>query len=78
MNKNAAALLCEWCDAILLATREHGAAKGEKSGGQRILRCVGTPACVAKNRYGLPETLPLSWPDLMSGLAGNLENQRTP
>ncbi|NLE57346.1 MAG: AAA family ATPase [Planctomycetes bacterium] len=78
LNKNAAALLCEWCDAILLATREHGAAKGEKSGGQRILRCVGTPACVAKNRYGLPETLPLSWPDLMSGLAGNLENQRTP
>ena len=69
LNKNAAALLCEWCDAILLATREHGAAKGEKSGGQRILRCVGTPACVAKNRYSLPETVPLAWPALMKGLA---------
>lgn len=78
LNKNATALLCEWCDAILLATREHGAAKGEKSGGQRILRCVGTPACVAKNRYDLPETLPLSWPDLMSGLTGSTENQQTP
>ena len=74
LNKNATALLCEWCDGVLLATREHGAAKGEKSGGQRILRCVGTPACVAKNRYGLPETLPLSWPALMSGLAGDPEN----
>ena len=74
LNKNATALLCEWCDAILLATREHGAAKGEKSGGQRILRCVGTPACVAKNRYGLPEMLPLSWSALMNGLAGNSEN----
>jgi len=71
LNKNATALLCEWCDAILLATRERGAAKGEKSGGQRILRCVGSPACVAKNRYGLPETLPLSWPALMNGLAGS-------
>lgn len=77
LNKNATALLCEWCDAILLATREHGAAKGEKSGGQRILRCVGTPACVAKNRYGLPETLPLSWPDLVNGLTGSPENQQT-
>jgi hypothetical protein len=74
LNKNATALLCEWCDAILLATREHGAAKGEKSGGQRILRCVGSPSCVAKNRYGLPEALPLSWPALMSGLAGPSEN----
>lgn len=74
LNKNATALLCEWCDAILLATREHGAAKGDKSGGQRILRCVGTPSCVAKNRYGLPETLPLSWPALMSSLARPSEN----
>jgi len=71
LNKNATALLCEWCDAILLATRERGAAKGEKSGGERILRCVGSPACVAKNRYGLPETLPLSWPALTNGLAGS-------
>ena len=71
LNKNATALLCEWCDAILLATREHGAAKGEKSGGQRILRCIGTPACVAKNRYELPEILPLSWPALMDSLVGN-------
>jgi len=69
LNKSATALLCEWCDAILLATREHGAAKGEKSGGHRILRCIGSPVCVAKNRYGLPEIIPLSWPDLMNRLS---------
>jgi len=75
LNKNATALLCEWCDAILLATREHGAAKGEKGGGQRILRCVGTPACVAKNRYALPEMLPLSWVALINSLSATVNSE---
>ena len=30
-------------------------------GGERIIRTVGSPACVAKNRYGLPSEIPLSW-----------------
>ena len=68
LNKHANAMLCEWCDAILLATRERGAAKGEKSGGERILRCIGSPTCVAKNRYNLPEMLPLDWSALMNAL----------
>lgn len=38
-------------------------------GGERILRTVGSPACVAKNRYGLPAEIALSWPALMQGLA---------
>ncbi len=70
LHKHANAMLCEWCDAILLATREFGAAKGEK-GGERVLRCVGGPACVAKNRYNLPEVLPLSWQALMNALTQN-------
>ena len=72
LHKHANALLCEWCDAILLATRERGAAKGEKSGGERVLRCVGSPSCVAKNRYNLPEMLPLSWSHLMAALTANV------
>jgi len=68
LHKHANALLCEWCDAILLATRERGAAKGEKSGGERVLRCIGSPTCVAKNRYNLPEMLPLDWSALMDAL----------
>ena len=30
-------------------------------GGERMIRTVGSPACIAKNRYGLPAELPLSW-----------------
>lgn len=75
LNKHAAALLCEWSDAVLFATRrmrtqtEDGGfgrrrttahALG-KDGGERVLRCVGGPACVAKNRFGLAAELPLEW-----------------
>ncbi|MDR2345463.1 MAG: ATP-binding protein [Planctomycetaceae bacterium] len=65
LHKSANALLCEWCDAILLATREFGAAKGEIGGGQRILRCTPSPVGIAKNRFGLPEVLPMNWSNLM-------------
>ncbi|MDR0391802.1 MAG: ATP-binding protein [Planctomycetaceae bacterium] len=65
LHKHANALLCEWCDAILLATREFGAAKGETSGGQRILRCTPSPVGIAKNRFGLPDVLPMDWANLM-------------
>lgn len=69
----ANALVVEWCDAILMATREYGAAKGEKSGGQRILRCERSAACSAKNRYGLPDILPLSWKDLYGALVAGAQ-----
>ncbi|GHT31207.1 hypothetical protein FACS1894214_2290 [Planctomycetales bacterium] len=68
LHKNAAAMLCEWCDAILMATREYGAAKGAKSGGERILHCERSVACSAKNRFGLPEMLPLDWNALMNAM----------
>ena len=85
LHKHVTALLTEWSDAVLFATRkiitktEDGgfgrertiAAGLGKDGGERILRTVGNPACVAKNRYGLPAELPLSWPALMSALAAN-------
>jgi hypothetical protein len=32
------------------------------------MRCVGSPACIAKNRYGLPTELPLSWYALMEAM----------
>jgi len=86
LNKHASALLAEWCDAVLFATRkiitrtEDGsfnrsrtlAAGQGKDGGERILRCVGGPSCIAKNRYNLPAELPLSWPALMTGISGNM------
>lgn len=65
----------EWADAILFTDRkmvmadvgsgfnERKIAKGigKEPGGDRIFRCIGSPACAAGNRYGMPETLPLSW-----------------
>ena len=75
LHKHAAALVSEWCDAVLFATRKirtqsEDAGFGRKrtlahaigkDGGERILRCVGGPSCVAKNRYGITDELPLSW-----------------
>ena len=82
LHKHAAALICEWCDAVLFATRKITTQKENtgfgrtrtiaagigKDGGERVLRTVGGPACVAKNRYGLPAELPLSWPALFAAL----------
>ena len=62
-------------DAVLFAnkkfrvTKENAGFTGERAiaapigadGGERIIRTVGSPACIAKNRYGLPAELPLSW-----------------
>lgn len=85
LHKHAAALISEWCDAVLFATRKmraqsEDAGFGRKrtiahaigtGGGERILRCVGGPSCVAKNRYGITEELPLSWPAFMHALTNN-------
>lgn len=68
LHKHAQAVVVEWCDAILMATRQYGAAKGEKSGGDRILRCERSATCSAKNRYNLPEVLPLDWQSLMHAM----------
>jgi hypothetical protein len=85
LHKHAAALVSEWCDAVLFATRKIRTQTEDagfnrkrtiahaigKDGGERILRCVGGPSCVAKNRYGIAEELPLSWAAFMTALSNN-------
>jgi hypothetical protein len=85
LNKHASALVCEWSDAVLFATRKfrtqtEDAGFGRKraiaaavgsGGGERVLRCVGGPTCVAKNRYGINEELPFSWAAFMNALAND-------
>lgn len=76
LHKYAVSLLCEWADAVLFATTRFRVNKEQGSGfqadrafataigadgGERILRTVGSPACTAKNRFGLPCEIPLSW-----------------
>ena len=93
LHKHATALITERSDAALFATRKiisktEDAGFGRdrtiasglgKDGGDHILRCVGSPACVAKNRYNLPAELPLSWAAVMQAFsnpaaASNQEN----
>ena len=42
-------------------------------GGERIIRTLGGPACVAKNRFNLPAELPLSWDAFMQALAAPVQ-----
>jgi hypothetical protein len=85
LHKHATALLTEYCDAVLFATRkfrtesedagfgrERTIAVGVgKDGGERMIRTVGGPSCVAKNRYNLPYELPLSWDAFIAALSNN-------
>jgi hypothetical protein len=80
LNKHASALVCEWSDAVLFANRKFRTQTEDEGfgrkrtianaigtgGGERVLRCVGGPSCIAKNRFGIAEELPLSWAALMS------------
>ena len=85
LHKHAAALVGEWCDAVLFATRKIRTQSEDagfnrkrtiahalgKDGGERILRCVGGPSCVAKNRYAITEELPLDWAAFVQAMTTN-------
>lgn len=74
-KKTSGPLVTEWADAVLFATKKVRIDKEKtgfnrersmavpigRSGGERILRCVGGPTCVAGNRYNLPDELSLDW-----------------
>jgi len=85
LHKHAGALLGEWADAVLFATRKmrtqtEDAGFNRKrtiahaigtDGGERILRAVGGPSCIAKNRYGITDDLPLSWQSFVAALSNH-------
>ena len=76
MNEKGAGILKEWSDAVLFAHQMvHAAGKEthekKKFGVSDQVRYLFTqrrPAWDAKNRFGLPEQMPLSWPDLMGSI----------
>lgn len=85
LHKHAQALLTEWVDAVLFATRRmvvkrEGVGFEERAiaapvgaaGGERIIRTEGSPSCVAKNRYTLPPELPLSWAAVVEHISGHM------
>lgn len=77
LNAKAGGLIKEWCDAVLFANHETFAKRDEKtkrvkgiSTGARWLYTTRTAAYDAKNRFGFPDMLPLSWPDVEAAMAG--------
>ncbi len=70
LQKRAQDLISDWADAVLFANYRVHTVKAE-SGRTSVTRGIGTgervlytserPAFIAKNRYGLPDELPLDW-----------------
>lgn len=77
-SKQVAPLLREWCDMLLFANyktvvEKAGSgpnAKNKASGGRRVLYTTHHPCWDAKNRFGLPEELPLDYASIAHCLPG--------
>lgn len=75
VNLKIAGLFKEWCDAVLFAqfdvfTDKKGGIKAKAFGGQeRIVQTTHSAAWDAKNRYGLPETMPLDMKTILDAIA---------
>jgi len=67
LNAKAAGALKEWSDAVLFARYETFTLKDDRkrvrgvSSGARVIHTQRTAAWDSKNRYDLPDTLPLDW-----------------
>ncbi len=71
LHSRAAALLQEHADVVLFANYRISTVKSDVGFNKKITRALGSgervlytaerPAFLAKNRYGLPDSLPLSW-----------------
>lgn len=66
LHKNVGPLFKEWADAVLFCTfrtkmveGDDGRMKG-RGGKERIIHCERSAAWDAKNRFGLPETVPMA------------------
>lgn len=75
LHAKASGAIKEWSDAVLFANYETFANRDERtkrvkgiSTGARVIHTERTAAFDAKNRYSLPATLPLSWPDLSAAI----------
>lgn len=85
LNDKAAGVVKEWADAVLFAKYEvlsHTDKKTKRvrgvDTGARLIFTTHRAAFDAKNRYSLPESLPLSWADFYAGVrAGQVADPST-
>jgi hypothetical protein len=79
LQARSSALVQEWCDAVLFCNYKT-IVKKEDVGfnrevnrgittGERLLHANEKPAYLAKNRYSLPDSLPLSWESFATAIA---------
>jgi len=76
-NKHIAPLCKEWADAVFFARYEIALDDGKAYGGKtRVIETEHSSAWDAKNRYSLPEQIPLkkdNWPDILKMMTGDKE-----
>ena len=78
LQARSSALVQEWCDAVFFANYKTVIKQAEVgfnnkvsrgiSNGERLIYTQERPAHLAKNRYNLPETLPLEWEAVQSAM----------
>lgn len=73
VNQKICGIFREWCDAVLFAqfdmyTKKDGTRTKAFGGDGRIVQTTHSAAWDAKNRYGLPEVMPLDMPSIMAAI----------
>ncbi len=80
LQKKDAPLLKEWCDTLLfLNYKTHVVEKDgikKATGGQRVIYTTHKPTYDAKNRFGLPEELPLEYEQIKQLAYDNFESTK--
>lgn len=69
LHKTSKALVVEWADAVLYATRLRGTARGEAS--PRVLRVNDSATYFAKTRYTVPDPCPFSILEYFNAVAAD-------
>jgi hypothetical protein len=81
LHPKAGGLIKEWCDCVLFANYETftddstGRSKGVSTG-RRVMHSQRTAAWDAKNRYTLPETMELSWPEFANAVRAHRKTEQ--
>jgi len=75
VNQKIAGIFREWCDCVLFAqfdmyTRKDGMRAKAFGGDGRIVQTTHSAAWDAKNRYGLPEVMPLDMQAILEAISG--------
>jgi len=88
LHRLAEGLITQWSDAVFQAKQKFRVQKAAEGfgaerniataigseGGERVLRTIGNAAVIAKNRYDIPEEIPLDFNILMNYITGNINS----